>query len=301
MWPPSAAGSPPRSRALKRPSQARAPRAPVGLLGALPPPWHFLNFLPEPHQQGSLRPSLAAWAGAWLPSTASSPRWRRTWPGRRVPSPGSRAPSVPAAPVPLAEAAPAGCAASRGGRGRRSCRDRCRRGVPGRSVAAASVRRGRGSADLGQLGGRRHAHLLGRRRLLPLDADPEDRAGDLVADEAPQLLVQLERLALELVERVRAAVAAQADAAAEVVELGEVVHPQRVDRAQQDQALDHGPDVGAVLLLPRLELRVGGVVERLDDAFAAALPRQALGIDVGPFDAHRQHGSAPAPRCPIRR
>ena len=47
-----------------------------------------------------------------------------------------------------------------------------------------------------------------------------------MADEAAQLLVELERLALELHEGVRAAVAAQADAAPEVVQLGEVLHPQ---------------------------------------------------------------------------
>ena len=48
---------------------------------------------------------------------------------------------------------------------------------------------------------------------------------DLVADEASQLLVQLERLALELDQGVGAAVAAQPDAAPEVVQLGQVVDP----------------------------------------------------------------------------
>src|SRR6266550_1774467 len=32
-------------------------------------PWHFLYFLPLPHQQGSLRPSLPAPTGAVFPST----------------------------------------------------------------------------------------------------------------------------------------------------------------------------------------------------------------------------------------
>src|SRR5581483_2890915 len=41
----------------------RAGRRAVRLseLAELYAPWHFLNFLPEPHQHGSLRPTLACW------------------------------------------------------------------------------------------------------------------------------------------------------------------------------------------------------------------------------------------------
>ncbi len=81
---------------------------------------------------------------------------------------------------------------------------------------------------------------------------------DLAPNEAAQLLIQLERFALELVERIDAAVAAQADAAAHVVELGQVVDPQGVDAAQQDQPLDLCPDLSAEALLALVEGVVDG-------------------------------------------
>ena len=64
-----------------------------------------------------------------------------------------------------------------------------------------------------------------------------------------QLLVEAERLLAELVERILLGVAAQADAPAHVVELGEVLDPQAVDRAQQHEPLHLRPDLVAVLLL----------------------------------------------------
>ncbi len=112
--------------------------------------------------------------------------------------------------------------------------------------------------------GRRHRQVAGWRwrrwrRLLHLDVDPEDGRGDLVPDERPQLVVELERLALELHERVGAAVATQADTTPEVVQLGQVVDPQLVDGAQQDQSLDHGPRLLAVARLALGEGRLGGL------------------------------------------
>src|SRR5713101_2225418 len=40
-------------------------------------PWHLLYFLPDPHQQGSLRPSLAAPASALAPAAAPTGATRR--------------------------------------------------------------------------------------------------------------------------------------------------------------------------------------------------------------------------------
>src|SRR5258707_4113064 len=72
-----------------------------------------------------------------------------------------------------------------------------RRREPGHARGA-----GRAAARLEGLAGTGHREDAdGRRRLLG-DGHPEDRVGDLVADEAGELLVQAERLLAELVERI---------------------------------------------------------------------------------------------------
>src|SRR3954447_7828403 len=56
-------------------------------------PWHFLNFLPEPHQQGSLRPTF------WSAETVR-------WPVATDVAPAPTAPAVNAAPPPFPEPFP---------------------------------------------------------------------------------------------------------------------------------------------------------------------------------------------------
>ena len=102
-----------------------------------------------------------------------------------------------------------------------------------------------------------------------------------------QLLVEAERLLAELVERVLLGVAAQADAAAHVVELGEVLDPQAVDRAQQHEPLDLRPDLLAVLLLAGLELVVDELAQVLDELLADVAASSSSASDV------------PAPSMPI--
>src|SRR4029079_5455753 len=91
-----------------------------------------------------------------------------------------------------------------------------------------------------------------------------------VPDEAAQLLVEPVGLAPELVEWVLLGVAAQPDAAPHVVDLGQVLDPQRVDRPEQDEALDHRPVLFADLLRLRLELGVRHVEEVLADRVPTA-------------------------------
>ena len=82
-----------------------------------------------------------------------------------------------------------------------------------------------------------------------------------MADEATQLVIELVGLTLELDEGIGATVAAQADAATEVLQLGEVVHPERVDGTQQDGPLDERPGLLTEGGLALLELRGGEVLE----------------------------------------
>jgi len=114
-------------------------------------------------------------------------------------------------------------------------------------------------------------------RWLTIDLDPEDRRRDLVADESAELLVQVERLAPELVERVLLGIAAQADAATHVVELGQVDDPQAVDRLEQDEPLGQRP-VLADLALALLELGVCELAQVRRDLLAPAdVPDLVLG------------------------
>src|SRR5688572_24283257 len=155
-------------------------------------------------------------------------------------------------------------------------RRRRRGGVRGDLWALAVAIPGAGACA----GGR--AHLRGGRlrhgRRRP-DGDPEDRVGHLVADEAAQLLVELECLALELVERVDAAVAPEADAAPHVVQLGQVLYPQAVDRAQQDDSLDVAPDVRPVLLLAALDRLLDRIAQVLQDFLAHRDLGQVVGVE----------------------
>ena len=190
-------------------------------------PWHFLYLAPEPHQHGSLRP-IRAPLGV---------------------KPGFGPPPAD------------GAAARRPRRAGRRATRAWRRAVAGAARAAAQDRRaagGRGCRRLGPLPIPPPAAVAPFEPLPPLERRRAPAIAAATAGSSPsgegagwrvtvtrkieeatpwrmrlaQLLVQLERLALELVERVLLGVAAQADAAAHVVELGEVLDPERVDRPE---------------------------------------------------------------------
>ena len=168
--------------------------------------------------------------GRCAPRSACTPGGHRPTPRRhsRRPPSGRRATrghrGSPARPA----ADRAGDGRTRGPGSRRHARLR-------RPSTAPFVPRGRGGWPATRAGSAR------RRAVARLDGDAEDRRRDPVADQVAQLLVHPVRLAAELVERVLLGVAAQPDAAAHVVDLGQVLDPQRVDRPQQHDPLDHGP------------------------------------------------------------
>src|SRR5207244_7399063 len=97
--------------------------------------------------------------------------------------------------------------------------------------------RGRPGREIGleiAVAGLRRWRLAGHR-------DPENRRRDLVADEGSQFLVEAERLLLELVQRILLGVASKPDPTAHVVELGDVLDPERINRSQEHQSLDQRP------------------------------------------------------------
>ena len=150
-------------------------------------------------------------------------------------------------------------------------------------------------------GGRVEGHGLRRRQRLGLDGDAEDRVGDLLADEAAQLLVELERLALELHERVGAAVAAQADAAAEVVQLGQVLDPQRGRWCAAGRAARPAPRSLGRICVSRSSSACSTVsCSASVDVLAHAELRDSR-IESVALDAQRRERAWPGRRCPSRR
>src|SRR5207245_1032306 len=94
-------------------------------------PWHLLYFLPDPHQQGSLRPSLAAPASPTAPAAAPTGATRRGFGAPFRPD----LPSPSSSPGPLSSTLrPPGC-----GLGRRALRGLGSSGVQvvGQGLAAA--------------------------------------------------------------------------------------------------------------------------------------------------------------------
>ena len=222
-----------------------------------------------------------AWAAA--PATGASPSCSRVLTACGA---AGRAPLTMAEPgVPAA-----GIAGAPRGPGSRP-RHRLARG------STVSAREGRGTGRKA-CRDRRIAARGGRR--LAGDGDTEDGARDAVADEVAEFLVKLERLAPELVERVLLRVAAQADAAAHVVDLGQVLHPERIDGPQQDHALDGAP-VG------RADLGFAGVQAAsarssrcsLIASRRAEVP-QLVGARALAGQAHHRRGRRPGRRCPTR-
>ena len=246
---------------------------------------------------------LAGFAYAWpcdRPIVADASRRRR--PCRARPPAGARRRRWPRtaalrAPVPLRsrrQARPVND--GRAGRRRRACAGAAAGPCPAaaRRRRPSSRRPDRSRQQRGGAGRRGWRRRPGRR---PASGPAggwtvtrKMRARDAVADEPAQLLVQPERLAPELVERVLLRVAAQADAAAHVVDLGQVLDPQRVDGPQQDDAARPAPSRSApTSVLAGVEARVGQLEQVLADGLAAAELPELVG------------GRALAGRCPSSR
>ncbi len=154
-------------------------------------------------------------------------------------------------------------------------------------TCAVPAAQGFGAAREGA-GHRRIATGLGGR--LARHGHPEDGRRDAVADEAAQLVVQLERFALEFVERILLRIAPQADAAAHVVELGQVLDPQRVDRSDEDQPLDGLPVLLADLGRLGRQALVGYLADVFGDRIAPAEVPQLVGRGARTAQAHRHEG-----------
>src|SRR5262245_3788095 len=93
------------------------------------------------------------------------------------------------------------------------------------------------------------------RRGTALHANAQRETRDLVLDRDHELLEQLEAFGLVLVLRILLRVAAKADAVAQGVDRAQVVHPLRVDRVQEQVAVDAALELGAELLLALLVAR----------------------------------------------
>ena len=78
---------------------------------------------------------------------------------------------------------------------------------------------------------RRH---LGHRRRLHAQLQRGQQAHDLLAQAAQQVVEEIERLALVLVQRILLAVGPEADALAQMVEVEQVILPALVENLDQD-------------------------------------------------------------------
>src|SRR5438034_4015170 len=175
-------------------------------------------------------------------SVHSDLQWLHT--GRRVQSP------AVAPLVFLARTAPARVVAAEfSGLAGRHCRGLAERSRSPLLSLDASVGAG-GSIQLARtaLGDLAHERRWRGCRGVALHLDPIDRHHDVALDPLAELVEHLESLVLVLDQRVALPVRAQPDALAEVLHLGQVLHPLPVDRAQHHVALDHRHEVGADLL-----------------------------------------------------
>jgi len=108
-----------------------------------------------------------------------------------------------------------------------------------------------------------------------------------VADEPAQLLVEAEGLDLEGVDRVLLRVTAQEDAAPQVIELGQVLDPERVHGAQQDESLDQRPVGLAGLSLACFQRGVDGLAQSRPDRLAAVQLPEDVGLHLAGGETHR--------------
>ena len=179
-------------------------------------PWHFLNFFPDPHQQGSLRPT-------WC--SASTTRCSTT------------GTSSCSSPPPIARVrlrAGRACGGSRGGDRAGAHRGCCR---PSRRPArgAWSCRRPRTPGWVG------HRPACAAVLALDVDLDVEDHARVVGPDAVDQVPEEGERLVLVGYQRIDLGEAAQVDALAQVVHVEQVLAPAFVDDLQQQDSARAGP------------------------------------------------------------
>ncbi len=197
-------------------------------------PWQCLNFLPEPHGQGSLRPTLR-------PSRTT------------VSPPGDTGPAV--------GASAAAESAGEAGAGRKPA-----------ARAAACRRRAFRSAIAGDDRLRRRVLRLQLARHLPLalalllldlrfraHLQARQQRHRVVLDAVEQRAEELERLALVLLLRVLLRVGAQVDALPQVIHRREVLAPVAIELLQHHGLLEvphdrraDGRDLGLVRVLDRL-------------------------------------------------
>src|SRR5579859_5480600 len=163
----------------------------------------------------------------------------------------------------LARAAPARVVAADlnvragGGTRRRRRADRGAHALLRRAVGAAARAVGVARPALEHL-----AHQRGRGwwRRVALHLHPEDARDDRALDTVAELVEHLERFVLVFDKRVALAVGAKPNALAELLHLGQILHPLPVDRAQHHVALDVRHQVRADLLdLAVVSLRRGRV------------------------------------------
>src|SRR5258708_2777421 len=118
-----------------------------------------------------------------------------------------------------------------------------------------------------------HERRRRRRRHFALDLHPEDPRDDGSLDPLAKLVEHLEGFVLVFHERVALAVRAKADSLAEVLHLGQVLHPLPVDGLQHHVAFHERHQVGANLF-DLLVVRVRrGREEMLDEAVGPAAQR----------------------------
>ena len=129
-------------------------------------------------------------------------------------------------------------------------------------------------------------------RLLEHHLDAHELARHLLAQMADEVVEELERLRLVLVQRIALGIAAPADDLAQVVEGHEMLAPEMVEALQQDLLLDIGHDLGRV----RLDALRVGLVGGLAEALADLLVGDALFL--GPFLDRQVEVEAAARRPP---
>src|SRR5256885_1170465 len=124
----------------------------------------------------------------------------------------------------------------------------------------------RGGLGLAAARGRERGRWRRRGGLLD-QLDTKDRGGDVELDAVEQFLERLESLVLVLDQGIFLAEGAQADALLEVLHLGEVADPLRVDGLEHDELLDLAHHRLGHLRFLGLVRRVGVLHQALDGRF----------------------------------
>src|SRR5256886_5610918 len=191
----------------------------------------------------------------------------------------------------------------RGGRGRarrhshRACAQGRRTALLLSRLATCAVR----AIDLSRSAFCHLTHEGWRRRRwrVALDLHAVDVGDDRGLDPIPELVEHLERFVLVLDEGIALPVRAEPDAFAEVLHLGQVLHPLPVDRAQHHVPFHHRHQVCAHLFdLAVIRLR-GGRKEVLDETLGPVLQRLVRDLRARRQTQVRRQGLYPAVPVPV--